>query len=57
MADNPEVLDKAALVEWIKEWMDAIGTPPAFSYQVGIYHGMQRVLEQIEAGKFDLGER
>jgi len=47
-------IDKTALCEWIKEWMDAMGTPPAFSYQVGIYHGMQRVLKQVEAGKFDV---
>lgn len=55
MTDSPEVIDKTALVEWIKDAMDAMGRPSAFSYQVGIYHGMQRVLKQIEAGKFDVG--
>lgn len=47
-------IDKKALTEWIRSAMDAMGTPPAYSYRVGIYHGMEKVLKQVEAGKFDV---
>lgn len=39
--------------EWIRSEMEAMGTPPAFSYQVGIYHGMEKVLKKIESGEVD----
>ncbi|WP_199925377.1 hypothetical protein [Paenibacillus bouchesdurhonensis] len=42
------------LAEWIRNEMKSMGTPPAYSYQVGIYHGMEKVLKQIENGEFDL---
>lgn len=44
------------LADWIKAEMEAMGTPPAYSYQVGIYHGMEKVLKKIESGEFSLGE-
>lgn len=43
----------AKLIEWIKSEMEAMGAPPAYSYQVGIYHGMERVLKKIENGEVD----
>lgn len=51
-----ETLDKEATVKWIKETMKSMGTPPAYSYRVGIYHGMEKVLKKIESGKFDTRE-
>lgn len=36
------------LVDWIKTEMDSLGTPSAYSYKIGIYHGLQKVLKKIE---------
>lgn len=51
-----ETLDKEAITEWIRSKMKALGNPPAYSYKVGIYHGLEHVLETIESGKFNVGE-
>ncbi|GIO83500.1 hypothetical protein J25TS5_04320 [Paenibacillus faecis] len=51
-----ETLDKEALTEWIRTTMKSMGKPKAYSYRVGVYHGMKRVLEKIESGEFTVGE-
>lgn len=51
-----ETLDKEATVKWIRSKMESMGKPPAYSYQMGKYHGMERVLNEIESGKFDTRE-
>ncbi len=51
------ILDKQLLLAWIENEMESMGPLPAYSYRVGIYHGMKKVLTEIECGQFDyIGE-
>lgn len=43
-----------SLTLWIRNKMKSMGAPPAFSYKVGIYHGMEKVLKKIESSEFPL---
>lgn len=45
-----------SLTEWIRSKMESMGKPPAYSYQVGVYHGMEQVLKKIESGEVDTRE-
>lgn len=54
LVKEEEAISKVALEEWIKSEMNAMGSLQAYSYRVGIYHGMKKVLEKIESKTFDL---
>lgn len=45
-------VDRSLLLNWIVTEMEAMGNLEAYSYKVGIYHGMKRVLEKIKDGAF-----
>jgi NTP pyrophosphatase (non-canonical NTP hydrolase) len=46
-------MSQQKLIKWIQTEMDSMGKLEAYSYKVGIYHGMQKVLKEIQSGKFN----
>lgn len=46
-------MNRQKIESWIESEMSSMGALEAYSYHVGIYHGMQIVLKKIKSGTFD----